>query len=561
MSYLLEALGRGLLADLRSAFESQLPAPGKEGSEALRARLEVSPDSFDLAMRLGMACLSQVRLSEARDAFEKARQLRPVSAQPLVALACVNDELGHLDGAIKYLNAAQRRDSQDPAIVFGIGFCYERLDRTGEAKGAYRRAVDLCPQLRNAYERAAAIAIRECDWAEALSQYECLAEMEPGDLDVLLTLGGLYLKAERPAEAIEQYQRALLIEPDGSDRHLAAAEDLAEEGRLEEAIVKLEKLVHKYPGVAPFHVHLGDLHARAGHDDDALEHYQVALDTQPSFLEATVKLGTQHMRQGRYVDAAVTFNRAVELNDRLVTAFVGLGVAQHNCGRQQESLATFDLAASLEPSSTLLFSETARLHLKSEERQHGPGDDYIAVEPAEPLGEDDLLEEAVRRHRQAVLQSPHQADLHYRYGLLLRQVGQYEEAIEAFRKAVTINPSYSKALIKLAICLKECGETDEAIETFQRALALDGRYVDVHYQLGLLFAQRRQFDLAVEQFEQAVLGNDENIAFHANLALALQNIGMVDRAAATWRSICELSGVEDDVLAWREQVLRDANER
>ncbi len=105
MSYLLEALGRGLLADLRSAFESQLPAPGKEGSEALRARLEVSPDSFDLAMRLGMACLSQVRLSEARDAFEKARQLRPVSAQPLVALACVNDELGHLDGAIKYLNA------------------------------------------------------------------------------------------------------------------------------------------------------------------------------------------------------------------------------------------------------------------------------------------------------------------------------------------------------------------------------------------------------------------------------------------------------------------------
>jgi Tfp pilus assembly protein PilF len=99
---------------------------------------------------------------------------------------------------------------------------------------------------------------------------------------------------------------------------------------------------------------------------------------------------------------------------------------------------------------------------------------------------------------------------------------------------------------------------DEAVETFQRALRLHDKYVDVHYQLGLLFAQRAQFDLAVEQFEQAVAGNDRNIAFQANLALALQNIGLVDRAAATWRSICELSRGDPDILTVRERILRDS---
>jgi len=172
-----------------------------------------------------------------------------------------------------------------------------------------------------------------------------------------------------------------------------------------------------------------------------------------------------------------------------------------------------------------------------------------------------LLAEAIRRHKAALARAPNHADLHYRLGLLARQTGDYEQAIRSFKSAIAINPSYSKALVKLAICLKECGAVDEAIEMFQRALRLGRRYVDVHYQLGLLFAQRSRFELAVEQFEEAVAGNDENIAFRANLALALQNVGMVDQAAATWRSICELSQRRDDILSARERILRDTHKR
>ncbi|MCK4343564.1 MAG: tetratricopeptide repeat protein [Phycisphaerae bacterium] len=558
MSYLLEALGRGLLSDLRSAFENQLPGLEEDESENLRRRATDSPKSGDLALRLGLAYLREIRLCEAEEAFETARQIEPSSAKPLLGLACVCDELGQYGRALKYLSTAHARDPNDPALTFAIAFCQERMERIAEAQGGYRRALELCPELRNAYERLAAIAIRNGEWAEAINQYERLAEMDPGNLDTLLILGNIYLQAERPADAIDQYQQALFIEPQ-SDSLLSETENLDEDERLGEAIQTLEKLVRKSPGMAPFHVHLGDLYVKAGRDLKAIEQYHFALDTQPNFLEATVKLGTQHMRQGRYVDAALTFNRAVELNDRLMTAFVGLGVAQHACGREHESAATLDLAASLEPSTTLLFSESARLHVQTEQRRgdlplgHGTG-------TTGALGHDELLAEAVRRHQQALMNSPGHADLHYRYGLLLRQVGRQEEAIETFRNAVAINPNYSKAQVKLAICLKECGRTDEAIEAFQQALRLDEKYVDVHYQLGLLFAQRSRFDLAVEQFEQAVAGNDRNLAFQANLALALQNIGMVDRAAATWRSICELSRSDTDLLAARERILRNVNE-
>ena len=134
-----------------------------------------------------------------------------------------------------------------------------------------------------------------------------------------------------------------------------------------------------------------------------------------------------------------------------------------------------------------------------------------------------------------------------------------KRAIRAFRNAVEINPGYAKALVKLGICLKEAGQSDEAIEVFRQALTLDNNFVDVHYQLGLLFAQRNRFELAVEEFELAVAGNDQNLAFRANLALALQNIGMLDRADATWHSICELARDSDRVLDRRMHILRQMN--
>lgn len=554
MSYLLEALGRGLVKNLRTALENQLPQVPDDTIEKLEQRVRMSPTSLDLALRLGVAYVQDARLNSARVMFEQAHDLDQSAGGPFIGSACACDELGRVDLALENLEQARRRDAKDPALLFGIGFCHERLGNPEAACEAYRAATVACPQLRNAYERLAAIAIRRNDLDDAAAQYETLADMEPGDLDVLLTLGNLYLELQRPADAIGQYQRALLIEPDGGDESLNQADALAEVGKLEEAINKVELLVRKYPGIAAFHVRLGDLYVKSGDDERATGAYQTALSTQPAFLEATVKLGTQHMRQGRHVDAALTFNRAVELNDRLLTAFVGLGVAQHECGRVNEALATFDLAAGLEPSTTLLYSETNRLQLQTERLQPN-----WETEPAQVAGvteTDMFLGEAIRRHQQGILSCPNRADLHYRHGLLLRQLGHFEDALESFKAALAINRNYAQAAIKLAIGLKEFGRSDEAVNTFRDALRLDQRSVDLHYQLGLLFVQRSQFDLAAEEFASSFAGDLRNIAFDDNLMLALQNVGLVDRAAATWNAICDLGFDYKQIMTQREEVLR-----
>jgi tetratricopeptide (TPR) repeat protein len=140
-----------------------------------------------------------------------------------------------------------------------------------------------------------------------------------------------------------------------------------------------------------------------------------------------------------------------------------------------------------------------------------------------------------------VAQRPNHPDVHYRLALLLRHRGKLDDAVEHLEEAVTINPCYCKALIKLGLALFEADRTDEAICRLQQALELHPEYVDLHYQLGLIFAGRQEFELAVEHFDQAVNARPNNLDYRENLAIALENMGLIDRSKAMWHRLKEMA--------------------
>ena len=135
---------------------------------------------------------------------------------------------------------------------------------------------------------------------------------------------------------------------------------------------------------------------------------------------------------------------------------------------------------------------------------------------------------------------PEHVDLRYRYGVLLKSQDRVGEAMEQFEIAVEINPSYIQALIKLGITQQELGLTDEAIETFKRVLDIEPEFIDMHYRLGLLYTDRNQFTSAVHEMEQAAEGAPGNEQIRVGLAMCLQNMGLMDKAAATWRSLWKI---------------------
>lgn len=548
MGYLLEALGCGWVASLAEAFAAQLAPADDTPPATLCEAIRAEPDRVDLRLQLGLRYLADHDPGRARVVLEELVQHDRDHVLARVALAGALDALGKLPDAIPHLRAAAQKTGSNAHVWFGLGLALERSGQPQAAADAYKHAIRIRPGLCNAYERLAAICLHEGRADEAIELYEKLTDLEPDRIERQLLLANLYLTAGRSEKAVHTFERALTLEPDNWEARNDLVASLEKAGLIREAIEQLHLVAKREPEYPDTHLKLGDLYTKLGDRERALQHLMRAVEIHPGYLEATVKVGTHYLRAGRYLDAAAWFNRAIEINDRLLIGYIGLGVAQHEAGRTDDAAASLDLAASIEPNTTLLYSEMARLQLKAAVHQEysrhlnievDPGDAQTATMSPSPLS--DLIERQIERHRLAVEKHPNRADTHYRLGLLLRHQGRIDEAVKELRHAVAINPVYVKALIKLGLALRELDRHEEAIRVLQQALELKPDYVDLHYQLGCLFAERCHFELAVEHFERCVEGNDRNAEFRANLALALEGMGLIDKAAANWQQLSEMA--------------------
>ena len=545
MSYLLEILGRGLLAELGAAFREFLDEPDTTSLLELEARASRDPSSCDAHHRLGVRLLKERQFRSAQEAFQKAITQSPADRKSRLGLTCALDEMGRTHDAASELRLALEQESDAPTW-FALGFCLEKLGETSEAQEAYENALDIAPRLRNAHERLAAIHLKLNQTDEAIEHYEYLCACEPEQLSVGLALANLYLRAARHDDAIRQFENVIALEPDNWEAQDDLVRACVEAERYDDAVRILRELIDQRPECADQHVQLGDLYTKLGRADQSADAYERAVALDPDYLEAAVKMGAARLRQGQFRKAAGDFNRAIEINDRILSAYVGLGVAQQAAGQHDDARATLEMAAEIEPNGTLLFGETARLQLSvtaAEQAKRYLSPRATAALPAGPLPPEvtSFVQQQISNLRTAIQTHGDHADLHYRLGVLLRHENDLAGATDSFRRAVTINPQYFKALTKLGLALKAAGRSNEAIACFRQALQVDSESVDLHYQLGLLFSDRNEFTLALERFEVAAAKEPGNRNYLAHIALALQNMGLVDRAEATWRALCEVA--------------------
>jgi tetratricopeptide (TPR) repeat protein len=461
-------------------------------------------------------------------------------------LASAHDEAEQHDMALAQLEIANRTHNGDGAVLLAIGLVLEKLKRPVEAAEYYRDAIACETATVTARQRLAAVAVLTGELDEAIEQYEALLEIEPHEMAYRSALAHLYYRTERYRRAVDEFERVIALEPENWALIQDEAEALVADGQFGEAIGRLTTLIREQGPDAGLHVRLGDLYGRIGDDRAAMQNYLAATELEPTYLEATVKIGTQHIIQGRWEEAAEAFCRAVDLNDSLLSNYIGLGSAQAAMGQRAEAIGTFDLAAAVEPNSTILLTEMCKLQLRcaaSEEFAHSFGCESETPGECDAFSES-LLVQQIERHAESVRNEPNHADVRYRFGVLLRATGGLAQAAEQFAEAARINPGFAKAWLKLGMTQQEMGQVEDAIESFRRATAADEAEVEAHYRLGLLYTSRQQFELAIRHMEAAAAGDEaggeDAGRIRAGLALSLQNMGLMDRAAATWRSLWKL---------------------
>ena len=532
MSYLLRLLGKGLAGDFAGYLSKFLRRRDGVTLEAAQQEAREHATRADVQLTLGLKQMERGRLVPARQAFEIAVRLGPDLEDARVALAAVLSDLGSPADAVTVLEPIAEGSDQAATVRYIIGQLHERQSAQADAAEAYRWALAADPTHVAARQRLAALELVAGNLDVAAHHYAALKRHQPDDFDTRVTLASLHIKRGDTAAAVREYQDAIIIEPDNWEARCDLADCLEREGLPEQALDEIRRVLDAHPDYPDMHLRAARLLVQAGDIELADYHLVQALTLNPRYLQALVLRGQVLMELGRMEEAVHHYDRAARLNDQYLEAYVGLAVAYRQMGREKEADAVVELACEVAPGSAQLYREmthvATRVALSSAigEELDVPaaavGTVVDELDPAEVLGAE------LRDHADAVGEHPDYPDYRYRYGLLLKSAGRHEEALEQFRAAVAINPTYIKALVKLGLTAWELGRLDEATLALSQAVNLEPEYVDLHYRLGLVYADQGLWPLAVEQYREALTRVPGEDGVEASLALALENMGLVD---------------------------------
>ena len=210
-----------------------------EAKELLKEVLSEDPEHLDALLKLGDIAISEEDFQEARECYQKVKDLYPQNLEVLFAMARLMEKIGRWSDALMYIEEILERQEKWDDLVFVqkavlknehtekdrsrerqnlVGYKYEYGRHSLEngdlekAKKAFRTVVRLEDDFIPATLGLAEVVLREGEIEEAINILEKSYEKTSSTI-VLSRLEDLLINVGEPARLIRIYKNSLLKNP------------------------------------------------------------------------------------------------------------------------------------------------------------------------------------------------------------------------------------------------------------------------------------------------------------------------------------------------------------
>src|SRR6266571_1761752 len=248
--------------------------PALRGKALCEERLNQRSDALDTHRRIlandrrnvdSLRAIARLQMADRRwrECLEAVEDLLRVRPNEAAALEMKGDALSNLGRRPEALAAYEAAEAVDPSD--------ENLRQKIEEV-----RVDLPGLLSRAL-----IASASGNYAQALSLFDEILEVEPSNVNALIGKAVAYRRRGKPQEALNCLDLVLGVQPGNASALLNRGNILLEQGEAEAALESFDRLTELYPNDEEAWTAQGDVLLRIGRDEDAHRAFSEALRLSP----------------------------------------------------------------------------------------------------------------------------------------------------------------------------------------------------------------------------------------------------------------------------------------
>ena len=389
-----------------------------------------------------------------------------------------------------------------PGVAEAVNKGFDLLSQNDAAgaEAAFRKAIDLQPELEMAH-RGLGLALRARGQDEAaLRELQVATRLDPSDAEAhyALAMTAWALSNQSSASqrargaplqdygalAAGEFRKLAALRPrDASLRQILTEIDL-EMGRKEDALSEAQEAVRLAPDNSGAHVALGRAYFAGAEEDKAAAEYEKALKLNPKEGEAYLALGQIRFFQRRYAQAAENFQQAIQVSPDLAPAYAGMAKIFLQQGRSAGARNMLEKVVALDPQDWQ--SQYQLAVLLNEAGEAGAATDLLEkitrLHPDFLPAHEQLVMGLVRRGdlKQAsakasalIAEQPQAAEGHRLLALILRKQHDLEGALAEAAMALGPEPDSASMLALQAISLWQLKRKKDALAAFREAAKVE----------------------------------------------------------------------------------------
>lgn len=326
--------------------------------------------------------------------------------------------------------------------------------------------------------------------------------------DNAVLLGSYYASHKQFDCAIATFRAALKGDPKSAQLHYLAGLAFVDSNRNAEALPELQNAVELDPHVIKPHLMLAFVFEQTGKRKEAEEQWHQALDLDPKSTVALEGLSQDLLDRGAFIDVVLLLRSAPhteKLTINLARAFGNMNLLDESRDVLIEALHAHPSSLPLSSALIVVYVKQSRFQAAIDLAQHiadaNPGNQDAEVQLLRILVLTNHINAARPIGPKLLAARPHDPEVLYLNGIVLRSVGDYPAAKTLLEQSVAADPNSPHSHYELGMVLVFLKDWAAARQELEKAIAMGAKEPEVHYQLALALRGVGESQLAQKEIQ------------------------------------------------------------